>query len=282
MRKLFWCCTAAGVLAAGAVYTAARYACCPETVLTSSAAAATAATRMLHPLVGLGVAAGRCLRGPAAEETATQSVPDEEAAAPNEPVPAPIVIPDDEPATGATMPPATEVGEYPMSPARDCAHVECHPCVPANADPAADNQWATPTTHAPTCPMVMPYCTDDEAPACKAPAMPRADEEPAEPARAAEPPNCQEDEHYYEHYSGCPYTGYHLPSRRCPVTPIEAEPTKRPGQDECSEEPAPKKHKVHHRGQGAEEEECPKHLDVDTMEYRRSDGGLNEYGHGPF
>jgi hypothetical protein len=157
--------------------------------------------------------------------------------------------------------------------------------------------------------MVMPYCTDEEASAETAPPMPRADEEPAVtanpffqfwmslfgepnegkgsqeaagPARADDPPSCQEDEHYYEHYSGCPYTGYHLPSQRCPVTPIDAEPAKRPPQDECSEEHTPKKHKVHHRGDCTPGEECPAHPEVDTMEYRRSDGGLNEYGPGPF
>jgi hypothetical protein len=306
MHKLFWCCTAAGVLAAGGVYTAVRHGCGCETVLTHSAAAATAATRMMHPLVGLGVAAGRCLRGHGTEETLTQAAPDE-GAAPDEPVPAPIVIPEEEPAAaGHLRIPEVEISDQ-------LGKGETAPeggvCVPGNSYQAGGIELAAPPTGAPPCPMVMPHCTDEEAPACLVPPMPYADEEPAvggnplsnfwmglfgqakedggieetaEPARIDDAPNCQEDAHYYDHYSGCPYTGYHLPSHRCPVTPIEAEPARRPGQDECSEEPASKKHKVHHSGPGAENEECPRHPDVDTMEYRRSDGGLNEYGPGPF
>jgi hypothetical protein len=66
------------------------------------------------------------------------------------------------------------------------------------------------------------------------------------------------------------------------VTPIEGVPTKRPGKDECSEEVGPKRHKANYPGKCGRSEECPKHPEVDTMEYRRSDGGLNEYGPGPF
>jgi hypothetical protein len=141
------------------------------------------------------------------------------------------------------------------------------------------------------CPMVMPYCTDDdEGPA---PAMPHADEDPPAPkhgkgaAEACDPwrelfeeldqaaksihscppagePKCQEDSHIHEHYSGCPYTG------------------RKAGKEEVSEEPplpnkaAPKKH-----GHDCKEGRMPTQ-GVDTMEYRRSDGGLNEYGPGPF
>jgi hypothetical protein len=289
MRKLFWCCTAAGVLAAGGVCAVARYACCPESLVYRSAAAVAA---LMHPLAGLGLtAAGRCARGPAAEETATRAGLDEDDDVPGEPTPAPIVIREEGPAVEESEPPQ--------------AQDHC-------TEPGATGTLCPPATveQTPPCPMTMPYCTDEEARPAAVPVMPQADESPlareaktlfqfwvdafgnakeetggeetAEPARADGAPNCQEDAHYHEHYSGCPYTGYHLPSQRCPVTPARAVPGKRQGEDECSEEPAPKKHKAHYPGKCGKGEECPKHPDVDTMEYRRSDGGLNEYGPGPF
>jgi hypothetical protein len=316
MRKLFWCCTAAGVVAAGGIYTAARHGCCPQVVVSTVTAAG---LHVFPPLARLGVAAGRYARGPAAEETLTRdardeaAVPDEPrpvlAAETNRPAPAPIVIAEEEPELcrpldpEACEPPRPECAVAPMATGSLCppAIVNGNPGQAPAVECRTEDQF-------PTCPMVMPYCTDEEAPVEKAPRMPRADEEPAlganakvqfqfwveglkqgkeeqqtnGPAQGDDAPNCQEDEHYYEHYSGCPYTGYHLPSQRCPVTPIDAEPVKRPNQDECSEESAPKKHKVNHPGKSVESEECPAHPDVDTMEYRRSDGGLNEYGPGPF
>ncbi len=314
MRKLFWCCTAAGVVAAGGIYTAARQGCCPQAVAST---AATAGLHFFHPLARLGVTAGRFARGPAAEETLTRAARDE-GEVPDEPRPvqaelvrrpAPIVIAEEEPALDrplnpeACEPARPECAVAPMATGKLC------PPATVNGNPGqAPAVECRTEDQAPTCPMVMPYCTDEEATAETAPPMPRADEEPAfganakvqfpfwvegrkagkeeqqtnGPARGDDTPNCQEDEHYYEHYSGCPYTGYHLPSQRCPGTPIDPEPTKRPNQDECSEESAPRKHKVNHPGKSVESEECPVHPDVDTMEFRRSDGGLNEYGPGPF
>jgi hypothetical protein len=317
MRKLFWCCTAAGVVAAGGIYTAARYACCPQTLVSTSATVASGVVHFLHPLAGIGLAAGRLAHGPAAAETLTRAARDE-AEVPDEPRPiqaaetervgpAPIVIAEEEPAMCRPLAPETCEPAHP-----ECAIAPVATgtlCPPATVDAG----YAQPTEcriedSVPPCPMVMPYCTDEEAAVEKAPPMPRADEESAlgaaatsffqfwveglkqgkeeqqtnGPAEGGVVPNCQEDEHYYEHYSGCPYTGYNRPSPLCPVTPIDAEPGKRPGQDDCTEEAAPKKHKVNHPGKAVQGEECPAHPDVDTMEYRRSDGGLNEYGPGPF
>lgn len=321
MRKLIWCCTAAGVVAGGAVCAVARQACCPQAAVSQGAAAA---IRLMHPLVGLALGAGRLAYGPTGEETVALAPAEEEIPAEPKPVAAPepegqcpapgsapiTILEEEQPAaTGSIL--AFEAGEPPMPGGCAVAPVVTGTlCPPATVaiDPGQPQAVECPAEDpASTCPMSMPYCTDEEATADSPPPMPRADEEPAAAAcsffqfftgffgaskgssevqPAAGPggdaPSCQEDEHYYEHYSGCPYSGYHVPSSRCPVTPIDAEPAKRPGQDECSEEQGAKKHKVHHRGPDASGEERPAHPDVDTMEYRRSDGGLNEYGPGPF
>src|SRR5262249_39174358 len=135
---------------------------------------------------------------------------------------------------------------------------------------------------------VMPYCNDeDDAPHAVTPRMPHADEVPPMPGAAeacelpehADHPDCQEDAHYNEHYPGVPYV--------CP--PVQSVPHSKmrsgeclPGQEECSEPdaPAPRLHKAHYPSKGIGCEGCPVHPEVDTMEYRKSDGGLNEYGPG--
>jgi hypothetical protein len=297
MRKGIWCCTAAGVLAAGGVYAAARYACCPESLIYRGLAAYAAT---MHPLARLSLAAGRCAHGPAAEQTAPQADVDDDDEVPAEPTPvapetaeapppavvrgpAPIVIHEEEPpvAEGATAAGGVELTGY-------------HPLV---QDPAEKD---------PTGPMPMPYCPGEEAPLIPVPVMPPADGESPLAAQAAQvfhywmgllgvptevkggqdpaggQPDCREDAHSQEHYSGCPYTGYDRPSPRCPATPAGFAPGKRSGPGECSEEPAPKKHKVRKPGECGRDGECPRPTGLDTMEYRRSDGGLNEYGPGPF
>jgi hypothetical protein len=210
-------------------------------------------------------------------------------------VPAPIVIHEDEP--------AGEEAEVPEGPAH--GDVECLPRTPEGTG-----------EQPPACPLVMPYCEDEELPPAETLPMPRAEEdeggehcddnipavfrfwmecfkgpsetkggtETAEPAKADDVPRCEEDRHYYEHYSGCPYTGCRKPPQGPPAAARPPAPAKGRGQDECSEEPpAPgkAKHKANYHGKG-KSEDCPAHPEVDTMEYRKSDGGLNEYGPGPF
>jgi hypothetical protein len=164
----------------------------------------------------------------------------------------------------------------------------------------------------------MPYCTDEDDPMPK-PCMPYADGEekkqaddsaksedgafqewmkffkaadeekkdaPAEelPPPTEEPqvePKCQEDPHIHEHYSGCPHTTCPYTGRSYP----SCTPATKSGQEETSEEPVqkPKKHgKKAKPGKGCKsKDDCPRTEGVDTMEYRKSDGGLNEYGPGP-
>jgi hypothetical protein len=89
-------------------------------------------------------------------------------------------------------------------------------------------------------------------------------------------PDCH---HGYHHHSGCPtnycpYTGRCYPEPTAPA----ACPKKSHGGAEDSEAPA--KHRPKGCGEG---EGCPLHPEVDTMEYRKSDGRLDDYGPGgPF
>ena len=73
----------------------------------------------------------------------------------------------------------------------------------------------------------------------------------------------------------CPYTGKTYPS---------CTPDTKSGKEEISEEEPemkPKKHRTKpHSSKG--KENCPHTEGVDTMEYRSSDGGLNEFGPGPY
>jgi hypothetical protein len=167
-----------------------------------------------------------------------------------------------------------------------------------------------------TYPPLMPYCTDDATPM----RMPYADEnedsgagqagtdpdngtswwqrlfhlrapegrvpggaEPSEPDGASD---CREDGNYHQHYSGCPYTGRCCPDSPKPKAPVSARPDRKPhGKGEAGEEqepPAePETHgqKQHYKG-CRDGDDCPRHPEVDTMEFRPSDRGLNEYGPG--
>lgn len=313
MRKLFWGCSAASVLALGGMFSATYYGYCyPDSTVGRCLTAAASASVALQPVSSLASMVARASHHAMnPQETAAVAGGDEECI-PEDPQPIapeaneagvaqvagidigangdPIVIREDEPLTQDVEPqaPATiDIGGL------------------QNGSDVPDN----------VCPLVMPYCTDDdEQPAAK-PVMPLAEDDakpaageesedkgfkewmklfagsdkeskssPVEelPAPQEEPqsePKCQEDIHIHEHYSGCPhtttcpYTGKSYPS--CP-------PATKTGKEESSEEPV-----IHHRvkkhslkGEKSKNG-CPHTEGVDTMEYRPSDGGLNEYGRGP-
>jgi hypothetical protein len=287
MRKLFWCCTAAGVAAAGGVFAAARYTCChPESAVARGVAVACTGAPQLPeiPTPYPACPAEECDGDGAVTKADT-------------PAPAPIVIHEDDP-TEAQCP-------YDHGPGEMCHHAVL--CPPAQADKA---DLSGPTTaaygdeHFPGCPMVMPYCTEEEAPPHEVLGMPCPADEAVEDAffsfwmgwfrmtgpvtiETAEPPldetpKCEEDRHYYEHFSGCPYLGPCKPADHR-SGPSVRPPLKGKGQDDCCEPPqALRIHKAHYNGPPLPGEDCPKHPEVDTMEYRRSDGGLNEFGPGPY
>jgi hypothetical protein len=92
---------------------------------------------------------------------------------------------------------------------------------------------------------------------------------------------CQEDSHLHEQYPGCPrttcpYSGKNV-LEKAYKRAWEIDPKlKKKGKEESSEEP-PQSEKKKQSGK----EQPLKTQGVDTMEYRPSDGGLNEYGPGP-
>jgi hypothetical protein len=208
----------------------------------------------------------------------------------------------------------------PPSPGPECEPVGClqltaaAPIVirdeeaPAEPVPCPDNTDATHPMNLPdvnaavaaappvdepasVCPMIMPYCTDDVDAHCVVPRMPQADEsvplmcgcrqgtaESCDLPEHLDRPACQEDAHYHDQYPGMPYAG---PAPK-PASHAKQKPAAVPGQEECPvpDPAAPRLHKAHYPGKRFDCEECPAHPEVDTMEYRKSDGGLNEYGPG--
>ncbi|MGH7227063.1 MAG: hypothetical protein ACRELF_27925, partial [Gemmataceae bacterium] len=321
MRKLIWCCSAAGVFAAGSFLSLTYYAYrCPDSAVGRSMQVIAEASLAMQPLSGI---ASLAMHANHAITPAQQMAGSDEECVPDDPQPiaaerktedalickelehiveaAPIVIGEDE--------------EMPCEPVAQP--------VPATIEiPAAQGlrQMAN------GCPIVMPYCQDDGEPPITPPIMPHADgdedkpvsanekkaddssedsenkdfkewmklfeeedkkdksptaEELPAPTEEEEPqaePKCQEDSHLHEHYPGCPsvtcpYTGKSYPA---------CEPPKQAGKEESSEEPPPHRRKKPHHGKGCQsEDECPRTPGVDTMEYRKSDGGLNEFGPGP-
>jgi hypothetical protein len=321
MRKLIWCGAAAGVLLAGGLYTAWQHARShPDSLAGRCLVGASGAAIFLNPLVGAGPLLEHAVhhwRAEGGSEECVEIAPGDEARWHEEPVcvgqegehvevakldvagamelpaaeppagPAPIVIPEDDPPPAAV---AEEDGNV-------------APVATPNATIEMDAEAALPA--------VMPYCEDGRAPAPGR--MPYADEgaEPTGAADARPAPSKREclaayfkklfqkhaapsatteaeedsgtkgegeaDYHRYHHHTGCPanycpYTG------RCYPEPASPPCLKKShGGAEDSEAPA-KPGKGCDKGEG-----CPKHPEVDTMEYRKSDGRLDDYGPGgPF
>ncbi len=316
MRKLIWCCSAAGLLVVGGMFSVSYYACRnPESAMSRCLNTATSTSLVIQPVVSIGTAVARATHhvvnsyepaspaGSIEECVPADPVPvaQDDAAAVEKPwahAPAPIVIPEDEP-----MPREEALVPPPV---------------------------VEPTPIESPCPVVMPYCTDDDDPMPR-PHMPYADGEkstgaeeeaedgvmkawkeffkeagPDNPASPSEEqkaiptekpnsePKCQEDSHLHEHYPGCPSTTCPQTGKNRPAAPAD----KKTGQrveplhkkvwdfEEASEMPVEKPKEHGKKGAPSKDCEgkkgCPRTQGVDTMEYRRSDGGLNEYGPGPF
>jgi hypothetical protein len=335
MRKLIWCCSAAGVLAAGGFLSLTYYACrYPQSLVGRSMQTIAEASISLQPLSGLSSLALRTQQANDLSQTpgaAEECVPDD---------PQPIA------AEPASQPEAMIARNETTKDAEEAAPIVIHEddpmprenavqAPPSTIDFAGLNGQELPANAAP---LVMPYCQDDGEATVTPPVMPYADADDAKPARAVakkkaggageeseddafkawkgllkptsdrnfnekyykrawdldphsdpaeelpypaeeeEPqaePKCQEDSHRHEHYSGCPrvtcpYTGKSYPATL---------PAKKRGQEESSEEPPTSSNKSSHGKSG--KNETPRTQGVDTMEYRPSDAGLNEYGPGP-
>jgi hypothetical protein len=308
MRKVIWCCAAAGMLAAGSFLSLAFYAChCPDSVVGRSMQVIAEASIAMQPLSGLTSMAVRTNQANATAAPTDECVPDDpqpvalerkedvilNSLTPEdvEPDSAPIVIHEDDPM------PLQEAA--PVAPTSIVLNER-------NFETAEIQGQEIPLKG---CPTVMPHCQDDEDEPATPPKMQRADAgdgmehsvfkawmelftegnkektpalEELPPPKEEEPqeePKCEEDRHLHEQYPGCPRT-------TCPSTGKTIERSfkgiwdldsklKKKGSQESSEEPP------HPSKDCKGKEECPRTKGVDTMEYRKSDAGLDEYGPGP-
>lgn len=295
MRKVIWCGSAAGLLAAAGFLSLAFYACrCPDSRVGRAMQVLAEASIAMQPINGLTSLALHTSNAntPTASAGEEECVPEEPQPIAAEPKPKDAALPQE-------------------------AEAEAAPIVIAEDDPLPHgiNDWQAGLVEkvpaeevAPKGgPIVMPYCQDDEEPTppstekskaddsgadaekagfeewmklfkgAKEEKRPSAEQLPA-PTEEEEPqaePKCQEDNHLHEHYSGCPrvtcpYTGKSYPSHA---------PAFQSGQEEDSEAP-PQEEKKHPPRKAGKGEELPA-PHVDTMEFRKSDAGLNEFGPGP-
>jgi hypothetical protein len=289
MRKVFWCCTAAAVVAAGSVYLAAKHIDRhPGEVLTS--------------LIGGGAASGSCPAAPLEEGVPADPTPSESSPHTAVPLPPQEVVVSTGDKLGSEI--AVEEEPVPMTSCKESAGGEEIPgASTATIDASSLAGYAGMAPMA-SCPTVMPYCPDDEASHRR---MPYADEEECEESadsgscclemveqaisEAAEavlgsvlmgtdgeempPYKCPEEEYHRQHSEYCPYTGRSYPSKYvpCPAVP-DAEEKKT--EDEYKPTDAPK------MKSSSEEQEVPPPLtDLDTMEFRPSDAGLQRFIPGP-
>jgi hypothetical protein len=225
MRKIFWCCTAAAAAVCAALWTVSYLA---KHAAPSGGVVASVRTG----------AAG----GPGGSDADDGLVP---------PDPTPVIDlaafgPARSPAVVAAAPTIFTHDDEDLNPASatvgkgsDATAGDSHPAATLELT-GAD----APAVHEE--PALMPYCHDEEP----VPAMPYADEDEDGPGECATPTaevfsfwvsffsgpqpvgdgfRCQEDPHYAEHYSGCPYTGgqaacpAHAPATAAPAFPGGAE-----------------------------------------------------------
>lgn len=293
MRKVIWCCSVAGVLSAVGFLSLAYYACrCPDSLVGRSMQVIAEASVAMQPLNGITSLARHSSQTNTADSETAGSV---EECIPDDPQP---IAPEP---TGKVV-------------TLDKIEVEAAPIV-IGEEESMPREEAAPVVVAPLdgskpkgCPIIMPYCQDDgDKPIVLGTGDEKSSSEDAEgatfkewmklfntskkdksspteelPAPVEEPepqaePKCQEDIHLHEHYPGCPrvtcpYTG--KSERSC--TPV-----RKSGTEEASEEPPHEKKKLPRLKVGKTGEDELPAPNVDTMEYRKSDAGLNEYGPGP-
>lgn len=312
MRKLIWCCSAAGLLATGGFLSLTYYAYrCPCSVVGRSMKVLAQASVAIQPLSGLTSLAVRVNQ---ANATGNDSAGSIEAEVPDDPFPIVLEPPDvlghasisaeDDEALQARIREEnrerrkdTELEAAPIVIGEEdpMPREEAEDAGPASNDVAAMQRQEIPPKD---CPVFMPYCRDDDEETETPPKMPRAEAdaktkhsdfrewmelfeenkvaesssvEELPPPKEWDPnadPKCQEDSHLHEHYPGCPRT-------TCPYCPI-----KKKGGEESSEEPQQPAKKPEPSENGKDKEQCPRTQGVDTMEYRKSDAGLDEYGPG--
>jgi hypothetical protein len=314
MRKAIWCCSAAGVMSAAGFLSLAYYACrCPDSLVGRSMQLIAEASLAMQPLDGL---TSLAMHSSQANTSVCEAAGAVEECIPDDPQPIapepkePLVIEEVNEIEVEAAP--IVIGEEEPTPRE-----EATPFIPGPINfngPATDQaEIQAPEVPSKGCPIVMPYCQDDGAQLIPPPRMPGAEagdkpasanseetgfkewlklfdegkqdksptsEELPAPVEDEAPQaelKCQEDSHLHEHYPGCPrvtcpYIGKSYPSRT---------PPRKSGTEEASEEPPQEEKESHRRKVGKPKEEELPVPNVDTMEYRKSDAGLNEYGPGP-
>lgn len=308
MRKVFWCCTTAVLLAAAGLYLAAGH---------GEPSSGSFVTRCLVNSAGLATAIQNLWTPDQQKEDLLVKTRPGEPTVPAEPTPCAPCTPDKEtveavvsrvihlPSDPNPAPASIVISAEESKPAQPTGQVETSEWQKVEEQQPVDQGVSpgVPGTGPAPCPDFMPYATDDED-QTQPVTMPRIpdDEEPVlgaqetqeqtDPDKAATPSSepkdgseCKEDPNYYHHYSGCPSTNYCPYTGRCyPAVEPQQPPVKMtPGQDETTEPHVkPKKHTSKKPRFAPGGEDSPMHPEVDTMEYRPSDGGLNEYGPGPF
>lgn len=311
MRKVFWSCAAAAVVAAGSVYLAAKH--IDQDPFAAMLSMATSACG--------GTGSGTCPAGPSdlAVPEAPKEVGMEALGGVIDPPPLSVVA-----TSETTLPGEINVSEGGITltggsqdRAEDTGLKPDEP--PATIDGAMLSRCLA--TSAP-CPAVMPYCPEDGAAACSR--MPYADEADAgceeaeakdgdkpesffsfwmgvfgqsvreglKPAHAdsegsesapSDPPEaegnaagkCEEDHNYHQHCPSCPYTGRCYPETiPSPAVPAVEELEKQvPEEKTDGEEAYPKMAPIpEKKTNGAQAGDMPpSNCDLDTMEFRASD-----------
>lgn len=170
----------------------------------------------------------------------------------------------------------------------------------------------------PACPLTMPYCQDDAKPTMPY-ASDTEESETVEsvsrkidelelqkniviktaPVTDSAPPRCEIEPSHQQHYSGCPAPGHCPATGHCPYTggyspyrdnldPFPERKRTLPrsaGDIEEADEPPARLQKKIHMHESRKPVEAPTPVtrnSIDTMEYRRSDGGLGEFAPGPY
>jgi hypothetical protein len=318
MRKVFWGCTACAVLFGVAVLAAANHAArYPHSLIGRVLHGASHLAARLNPVAGFGPVLARMERSGSDVIASVEGIPDEPEAVPEappepvdnaepikgpeseEPPAAPIVIPDDDRAgladAGVPMPASVEPVPVPVPQALPFApETECPPpavCqgAPATMPPCRDEEECEP----------LPIFTEE---GCELLPMPACEEEVQEcPDTAlhhgvrlkeihvkvleALPPDgkktgeCREDPNREQHAPGCPATGCPGMKHSPCVPPTQAAS---PGGEESSEPPSKSALRTIRRFKMRQplDETVPVHPEVDTMEFRPSDGQLYDYGPG--
>jgi hypothetical protein len=317
MRKFCWGFGIAGVLMLTGVVAAAHHAArFPHSFIGRVLHGASHVAAKLNPAAGFGpvlahlekqnkAAAGDIEGVPADPEPADDPAPATDGVSSS----APIVIPDDEPAVGSSHldMPAEELRvvrhSEPVQPDAEQIDGMCL-SAPGVMPPCQDDESRE------VLPMPLIESDEEEEPeghagclvdgalfgiqfGSKVEAI-ECQEAEAEtgpmPSRDDAPANeCREDPHHHHHYSGCPYTGRcypNCPSTGCPTTrPCDSPRPAAGGEDKSSKpaDPTPpgdttalKKIKRFLMREAIEDR--PTHPEVDTMEFRPSDGQLYDYG----